>query len=225
MRIGRSFAAPCGIGLSGPDLGKSPSGLSSGPYSESDDAAVRRSAQGDCPRGFVLRQYRPEDAPALVLAVTENLEHLRPWMPWIALEPTTLEEREELIARWDREWEEGAQYSFGMFIGARVVGGAGLMRRIAPDGLEIGYWVHRDYTGRGFATHAAGALTTVGLSLPNVNHVEIHHDKANVASGRVPLKLGFEKVREEPDEISAPGETGVSCVWSIDRAVWASRAM
>src|ERR1035438_9563535 len=87
--------------------------------------------------GLVLRRYQRDDAPALAVAVGESLEHLRPWMPWIALEPTTLTEREELIARWDRDWAEGSQYGFGMFQGPRVVGGAGLLRRIAEDGLEI----------------------------------------------------------------------------------------
>ena len=169
---------------------------------------------------FVLRRYRPEDASALAAAVVESLEHLRPWMPWIAFEPTPLADRQQLLARWAWEWDEGAGYTFGMFEGARVVGGAGLMRRIAPDGLEIGYWVHPAFTGRGFATQAAGALTTVGLSLPDVTHVEIHHDKANVVSGRVPLRLGYEMVREQPDGIAAPGESGVSWIWRMDRADW-----
>jgi RimJ/RimL family protein N-acetyltransferase len=101
-----------------------------------------------------------------------------------------------------------------------VVGGAGLIRRISPGGLEIGYWVHRDHTGRGFATAAAGRLTTIGLSLSNVTHIEIHHDKANEASGRVPSKLGYVMVGEEPDEIAAPGETGLSLIWRMERDDW-----
>ena len=63
--------------------------------------------------GFVLRRYRRDDAPALAVAVGESLEHLRPWMPWIALEPVTLAEREDLISRWDRNWSEGTEYPTG----------------------------------------------------------------------------------------------------------------
>ena len=111
---------------------------------------------------FVLRRYQQKDAAALAVAVRESLEHLRPWMPWIALEPTTLKERKQLLSKWDRDFADGTQYSFGMFRSGRVVGGAGLMRRIASDGLEIGYWVHADFVGRGFATTAAEALTTLG---------------------------------------------------------------
>ncbi|MGA2528724.1 MAG: GNAT family N-acetyltransferase [Acidimicrobiales bacterium] len=172
---------------------------------------------------FVLRRYRREDAPALAVAVTESLEHLRPWMPWIALEPTSLEERKKLFRRWDRDWADGTQYSFGMFREGRVVGGAGLMRRIAQDGLEIGYWVHCDFVGRGFATSAAEALTTLGLGLVGVSHVEIHHDKANVASGRVPLKLGFEMVGAKPVEPTAPGETGTNLIWRMQHGNWSPR--
>ncbi len=91
------------------------------------------------------------------------------------------------------------------------------MRRIDEHGLEIGYWVHADFVGRGFATCAAEALTTLGLSLPGVTHIEIHHDKANVVSGRIPRKLGFEMVGERTAKIEAPGETGVNLVWRIDR--------
>jgi ribosomal-protein-serine acetyltransferase len=169
---------------------------------------------------FVLRRYQVEDASALAAAVSENLEHLRPWMPWIALEPTTLKDRVKLFAQWDRDWSEGVQYSYGMFRETRVVGGAGLMRRIATDGLEIGYWVHAEFVGRGFATRAAGVLTTLGLSLSGVSHIEIHHDKANVASGRVPQKLGFDMVGEQPAKAEAPGNTGVNLIWRMDLSRW-----
>jgi RimJ/RimL family protein N-acetyltransferase len=172
---------------------------------------------------FVLRRYQQKDAAALAVAVGESLEHLRPWMPWIALEPTSLKERKQLLSQWDRDWADGTQYSFGMFRSGRVVGGAGLMRRVAGDGLEIGYWVHADFIGRGFATSAAEALTTLGLGLSGVSHIEIHHDKANFASGRVPMKLGFEMVGERAVEAAAPSETGVNCIWRIDGASWERR--
>ena len=69
---------------------------------------------------FVLRRYQQKDAPALARAVCESLEHLRPWMPWISLEPTSLGDREKLLAKWDEDWAEGTQYSFGIFQKGRV---------------------------------------------------------------------------------------------------------
>jgi ribosomal-protein-serine acetyltransferase len=57
---------------------------------------------------------------------------------------------------------------------------------VGDGGLEIGYWVHGDWTGRGIATDAAVALTDAALGLPGIDWVEIYHDAANVASGRIP---------------------------------------
>ena len=31
-----------------------------------------------------LRRYREDDVDAVFAAVTESLDHLRPWMPWAA---------------------------------------------------------------------------------------------------------------------------------------------
>jgi RimJ/RimL family protein N-acetyltransferase len=156
-----------------------------------------------------LRPNGVEDAPALHEAILDSLLHLRPWMPWVAGEPLTLEQR----ADWIRQADE----SIGIFLGGIVVGGTGVHDRIGPTGREIGYWTRAGWTGRGIATEAARAMTERAFALPGVDHVEIHHDKANLASDRVPAKLGFTLVREVPDEIVAPAESGISCEWRLER--------
>jgi ribosomal-protein-serine acetyltransferase len=166
-----------------------------------------------------VRRYRPWDAAALHDAITDSVEWLRPWMPWIAQEPLTVSERRRHIRTgFDAEWDDGTSFVYGVFAGDTVVGGCGLHPRIGPGGLEIGYWVRRGHTGRGIATAVAGALVEAAFALDHVTHVEIHHDRANVASGRVPARLGFTLLGEVPDEITAPGETGVSCEWRLGRA-------
>jgi RimJ/RimL family protein N-acetyltransferase len=99
-----------------------------------------------------------------------------------------------------------------------LVGGSGLHRRAAPDTVEIGYWVRSDRTNRGYATAAAAALAEAAfVYLPEVQHVEIHMDKANLASAAVPPKAGFRFEREEIRECLAPGHTGSGFVWVRDR--------
>ena len=56
-----------------------------------------------------------------------------------------------------------------------------------------------------------------------IDRVEIHHDKANVASAGVPRGLGFELLSEGPDEVSAPGEIGIDCAWVVTRDEWTKR--
>jgi RimJ/RimL family protein N-acetyltransferase len=51
-----------------------------------------------------------------------------------------------------------------------------------------------------------------------ITHVEIHHDRANVASAGVPRKLGFRFVGEYPAAPSAPAEAGIEWRWRLDVA-------
>lgn len=90
------------------------------------------------------------------------------------------------------------------------------MRRIGPGGLEIGYWLAAGHTRKGIATLAAAALTAIGLSLSSVDHVEIHHNEANIASGGVPTRLGFTNLGKFPAEPKAPAEVGSDVYWRLD---------
>jgi ribosomal-protein-serine acetyltransferase len=170
--------------------------------------------------GVLLRRWVAADAEAQHRAVVESAEHLRPWMAWMAREPQPLERRRAMIADWERAWAEDGDVSLGIFVEGRVAGSCGLHRRLGPHALEIGYWIHVDFLRRGLATRAARLLTDAAFALPGIERVEIHHDKANVASSGVPRKLGFQLVGERPDGDWAPAELGVERVWRIEREAW-----
>jgi RimJ/RimL family protein N-acetyltransferase len=108
----------------------------------------------------------------------------------------------------------------GLFIDGRVVGGSGFHPRIGPGGLEIGYWVHRDFVRRGIATTTSRALTDLAFTRDGIDRVEIHHDKANLASGGVPRTLGFTQVREEQREAKTPQQSGIAVIWRVTRDEW-----
>ncbi len=178
----------------------------------------------DGPDDVVVRRWVSEDAEALVAAVTESAEHLRPWMPWMAQEPMSVDQRVRMIEDWERDATSGGEVVMGVFVGDRVAGGTGLHRRLGAHGLEIGYWIHVGFVRRGLATLVSALLTDAGFALPEIKRVQISHDKANRASGGVPRKLGFRLAQETPDPIDAPGEMGISCCWQISREEWRGRA-
>lgn len=72
-------------------------------------------------------------------------------------------------------------------------------------------------TGQGVATGAVRALIQAAFSIEGVTYVEIHHDAANAASARVPEKLGFTRLSEQPDVPAAPGEVGIDVTWRLHR--------
>jgi ribosomal-protein-serine acetyltransferase len=168
----------------------------------------------------LLRLWHVDDAARLGEAIAESAEHLRPWMAWMADEPQTLEQRRAILARWAAEWWDGGDAYYGIFLDGDVVGSCGLHRRLGPDALEIGYWIHTTFVRRGLATETARLLTDAALSMPEISSVEIHHDRANIASFGVPGRLGYRFVGEQPDEATAPEDTGVECIWRIERSAW-----
>jgi ribosomal-protein-serine acetyltransferase len=174
-------------------------------------------------RRLEIRRWRAGDAAALSAAILASVEHLRPWMPWVAHEPIGVEARRALIEHWNDEWESGGDLVVGIFLADAVVGGSGLHRRRGPHSLEIGYWVHIDHTRSGYASEVATALTTAAFEIDAIDRVEIHHDKANVASAGVPRRLGFSPLPETLKDIMAPAEIGIDCGWVMRRATWHRR--
>jgi RimJ/RimL family protein N-acetyltransferase len=172
---------------------------------------------------LVVREYEDGDAPALAAAVAASLDHLRPWMAWVASEPLGAAARLAMLRASRRNREAGGDALYGAWAGGELVGGCGLHRRRGPGVLEIGYWVHAAHVRRGYASEMAAALTTAALAVPGIDRVEIHHDRANAASRGVPAGLGYALESERPDEPEAPAEQGVDCTWVMTGDRWSAR--
>lgn len=175
------------------------------------------------PDGLLLRRWVASDAGDLGAAIGESAEHLRPWMAWIADEPLALNRRKAMIDDWERDWAHGGDVLLGVFLEQRIAGSCGLHRRLGPEGLEIGYWIHPAFLRRGVATRVAMVLTDAALALPEITLVEIRHDKTNQASAGIPRGLGFEWVGEQSRKPVAPAETGVQWRWRMGKATWDAR--
>ncbi len=164
-----------------------------------------------------LRRVGLDDLDELVDAVNDSLGTLRPWMPWAQV-PATPESIGEFLDRAHRDWEHHREFQFAIrgHRGAEaeaLIGSCGLHDRVGSGGLEIGYWVRSDCTGRGVATSAAAALTAAALRLDGVSRVEIRCDAANVRSAAIPPKLGFRLDRIQARPPTAPGETDRHMIW------------
>ena len=92
------------------------------------------------PNGLLLRRWVPDDAPLLARAVSESIDHLRPWMGWVKQEPLPLTRRKEMLEAWQQEWLRGGDAVMGVFLSGHVAGSSGVHQRVGRGGLEIGYW-------------------------------------------------------------------------------------
>ncbi|WP_020672762.1 GNAT family N-acetyltransferase [Amycolatopsis nigrescens] len=166
---------------------------------------------------LVLRRWGADEVELAYRAVAENLEHLRPWTAW-TLNGYTERDAAEFITNSRANWDRGEAFDYAIrTVGGELVGGCGLMARIGPGGLEIGYWLGREHTGRGLVTKASALLVAEAFRV-GADHVQIVHDVRNVRSRGVPQRLGFREVaRKRTETPLAPAESGEQQVWQRDR--------
>lgn len=161
----------------------------------------------------MIRRPTTDDAEQLKQAVDSSLQALRRYMPWALDEPTSIEQRRTLLAEWSTQWDEAKDFPYVIFIGAECVGSTGLHTRQGVGSLEIGYWVKTSHVGRGIATVVSHALTNAAFEVDGVSRVIIRHHVSNVASRRIPEKLGYTLIGTKQRDCYADGVEGDSLWW------------
>jgi RimJ/RimL family protein N-acetyltransferase len=142
---------------------------------------------------LVLRCWSPQDARLLRTALDECDSHLRPFIPFMKDEPRSLEQTAQWLRGHRAAFDLDQMYRYAVFDAGdkRLLGENMLLARVGPGALEIGYWTHKDATGRGIATEATCAMIRVAFELQEVQRVEIVCAPENTASLAIPAKLGF----------------------------------
>ncbi len=109
---------------------------------------------------LVLRCWEPADAHLFASALGVSREHIGAWIPPVWDEPTELDGIARRLEQFRAEFNAGIGFVYAMLDATEtaVLGEAGLMPRIGPGALEIGYWVHVEHVGRGLATEATRRL-------------------------------------------------------------------
>jgi RimJ/RimL family protein N-acetyltransferase len=171
----------------------------------------------EVPQGLLSRT-RESDADQLSQAVGASLAHLRQWLSWATEEAGDVRAQRRRCHEAETHWDDGSEFRYLLRPrpSEQVIGGFDLWR-IGRGAVELGYWVHVDFTGRGYATACARTLTQAALALPSVARVEIHTDEANAISAAIPRRLGYrlDRVDELPPEL--PAHSGRVQIWVMER--------
>jgi RimJ/RimL family protein N-acetyltransferase len=145
--------------------------------------SVNRPPSGD----VLLRDVEKSDLPIL-------LEHqLDPEATRMA--GFLARDRKSFMAHWNRILEDESVVKQTVLFEGGVAGN--IVSFVNSGEREVGYWIGREFWGRGVATRALAEFLRLEARRPLYAGVALH----NAASVRVLQKCGFRILREEPDDL------------------------
>ena len=130
---------------------------------------------------LVLRRARPDDLEAMHAVLSHPIATLY----WSTLPHDSLDQTREWLASMIED-EPGVREDFIVERDGRVIGKAGCYR--LP---EIGYILHPDHWGKGYATEAMTAVTAHIFDRFDLPALRADIDPRNVPSIRLLERLGF----------------------------------
>jgi RimJ/RimL family protein N-acetyltransferase len=171
---------------------------------------------------LLLRPYRPDDVDAV-----HAYERLPETARYLANEPMSRAETEALVTR---------------RIGSSTLGGVGeavnMVVELAQTGdlvgdcvlfwcgegqAEVGYVLHPDHYGHGYATEAVGALLRLGFGELGVHRVAARCDARNTASVRVLERAGLRREAHLVQSEFIKNEWTDQLIYAILRSEWEAR--
>jgi ribosomal-protein-alanine N-acetyltransferase len=136
----------------------------------------------------VLRRVRPTDGQA-IFRVVSNSEVMR-YMDWPM--PTDPSSTEAHLQRAVADWNSGAEYQWVIVerSTAAVIGSIGY--RTSGHAADFGYFLGRDYWGKGLARDAASSLVSWLAAQPQIHRIWASVDAENLRSRRLLERVGLQ---------------------------------
>lgn len=126
-------------------------------------------------------------ADELFQVIHASRSHLYPWLPWLKRIHSP-QDTEAFILK--LLTERGPQ--FVVVVDQQVCGGVGFYHLDqAERKATVGYWLGAEYTGHGIMVDAVRHLCQHGFQSLQLEKVEIRCAAENLASRKVPERLGF----------------------------------
>jgi [ribosomal protein S5]-alanine N-acetyltransferase len=106
------------------------------------------------------------------------------------------ETKDKLVSTTEKNitlWQEGTAYNFTVILNSSKtsIGRVGIRLESTASTWNIGFWIHPDYWGNGFATEASQAVMDFTFAELKASKITTAHALWNLQSKRVIEKLGF----------------------------------
>jgi len=142
-----------------------------------------------------IRRLNESDAASMLALRERNRDFLEPWEPLRQPEYFTLALQQLEIRHSDQQWSLEGGFAFGIFEVAsdELVGRVALSNivRGAWQNATLGYFVGREFNGRGHCTNAVALVLEFAYETARLHRVQAATMLSNAASARVLEKNGF----------------------------------
>ncbi|SHM44305.1 GNAT family N-acetyltransferase [Gracilibacillus kekensis] len=132
-----------------------------------------------------------KDAEAVFKLTDQSREYLREWLPWVD-KTIKVENTEEFIRESLKDYVEGKSLTTFILYQGKLAGAASYNKIDWQNKIVyIGYWLGKDYQGKGIMTRVARGLTEYAFTEMQFNKVVIEAATENKKSRSIPERLGF----------------------------------
>lgn len=141
---------------------------------------------------IALHLARHELADAVFMAIDENRDYLRQWLPWVD-GTRSVDDTKTFIKESMQHNSDGSRLTMFITFGGHLAGSIGVVNfNREHRKCEVGYWLREDLQGRGIVTKALAALADFLFENKGMNRIEVQVMIGNARSRAVPLRLGFQ---------------------------------
>lgn len=144
-------------------------------------------------KDIYLKLVDLNDAQRVFQLTRDSRMHLRKWVPWVD-DTYSVRDTENFIKESLKSYEEHKSMNTVIVYKDEVVGVAGFNEFDWQNKhAAIGYWLGKEYTGKGIMTRVVSELTELAFTQLKLNRVEIRAADGNKKSRAIPERLGFQK--------------------------------
>ena len=154
-----------------------------------------------------MRVLSASDADRMTDAYRLNRDHLAPWEPERSEEFFTAAGQAKVIASKLAEHAEGSEVPFVLLDGDRVAGALTLTGIVRGPFLSahLGYWVDKEYNGRGIGSAAIAAAVGFSRQELGLHRLQAATLTHNAASQKILKRAGFGEIGLAPRYLRIAG--------------------
>ena len=133
----------------------------------------------------------PQYAEELFKLTDRNRDFLQQWLPWLD-RVTQVSNTKDFLETQLLRFQRGEALHVTIFYQNKIAGVLGYneIDRASKIGY-LGYWLGREYNGRGIMTRSVRELIKIGFDYYTLNRIDLRCAVANNRSRAIPERLGF----------------------------------